>query len=313
MALKSRKNIYRGNEMYKNFEDIIAEAKKTGPYRLCVAAAEDKEVLKAVKEAQDLGFVEPILVGDEEKIRKYAEEIGMDGISVYHESTPEDSAAKAVSLVKEGNGDILMKGLVNTSVYMRAILSKEKGMRMGNLISMLAVYELEGYHKLLYCTDSGINTAPGLDDKKVILESALKAMKSMGIDMPKVGALAANEMVNSKVSATVDAQGLVDAVKTGEISKCIIEGPIAFDVAFSPYAAEHKGIDSKVTGDIDLLVFPNIETGNVLGKSWLHFNKAKWAGIVLGASSPVILSSRSDTAAIKINSIALACLASKED
>ncbi len=300
--------------MYKNFAEIIKEAKKeaknTGAYKLCVAAAEDKEVLKAVKTAVDMGFVHPILVGDETLIRKYAEEVKLGSYDLHHTNSPEASAEKAVALVKSGESDILMKGLVNTSVYMRAILAREVGMRTGNLISMLAVYELENYHKLIYCTDSGINTAPSLDEKKVILASALGAMKSMGIEVPKVAALAANEMVNPKVQASVDAAGLVEAVESGQVASCLIEGPIAFDVAFSKYAAEHKGIDSKISGDLDLLVFPNIETGNVLGKSWLHFGKAKWAGIVLGASSPVILSSRSDTAEIKINSIALACLAS---
>jgi len=299
--------------MYKNFEQIMQEAVKTGPYKVCVAAAGDKEVLKAVKAAQDLGFIEPVLVGVEETIHTYAKEIGMDQYQVHHVETPEEAAKKAVDIVGSGEGDILMKGLVNTSVYMRAVLNKETGLRAGQLISMMAVYEIPGYHKLLYATDSGINTAPNLKEKAVILESALGAMKSMGIENPKVAALAANEMVNPKMQATVDAQGLVNAVEVGLLPKCVIEGPIAFDVAFSNEAAEHKGIQSQVAGDVDLLVFPNIETGNVLGKSWLHFNNAKWAGIVLGASKPIILGSRSDTADIKINSIALACLASRED
>jgi len=215
--------------------------------------------------------------------------------------------------VKIGKADILMKGLVNTSIYMRGILNRENGLRTGRLISMLAVYEFEAYHKLIYCTDSGINNAPNLEEKKVILQNALDAMKGIGFNNPKVAALAANEMVSPSIQATVDADGLVEAVKRGEISPCLIEGPIAFDVAFSQYAAEHKGIISNISGDVDLLVFPNIETGNVLGKSWLHFNKAKWAGIVLGASRPIILGSRSDTADIKINSIALACLATNRE
>lgn len=299
--------------MYKDFDEIMKEAVKTGPYKVCVAAADDKEVLRAVKVAQDLGFVKPVLVGNEEAIKSYAGEIGLSEYKVHHAETHEAAAAKAVDLVRTGDGDILMKGLVNTSVYMRAILNKESGLRSGQLISMMAVYELPGYHKLLYATDSGINTAPDMKEKAVILESALGAMKRMGIEKPKVAALAANEMVNPKVQATVDAKGLVNAVEVGLVPDCIIEGPIAFDVAFSKEAAEHKGIESAVAGDVDLLVFPNIETGNVLGKSWLHFNKAKWAGIVLGASKPIILGSRSDTADIKINSIALACLASREE
>lgn len=297
--------------MLKDFKDLIEEVKATGVHTVSVAAAEDEELLLAVKEAMDLGFVKPILVGNEVKIRKITKKIGMGKVEVINSSTPEESATIAVKLVKNQKASVLMKGLVNTSVYMRAILNRENGLRTGKLISLMAVYQLPGYHKLLYCTDSGVNVAPDLEQKKDILSNALEAMKRIGVEEPKVAVLAANEMVDSKIPATVDAQGLVDYVRSGEAPSCTIEGPIAFDVAFDQTAALHKGIDSKISGDVDLLVFPNIETGNILGKSWLHFNRAKWAGIVLGASHPIILGSRSDTAEIKINSIALACLAAK--
>jgi phosphate butyryltransferase len=299
--------------MYKCFKDIVTEAAKRGPYKICVAAAGDLELLKAIKMAVDLNFIEPILVGDKNVIHQYIQQIGLSGAEIVSALSDEEAVAKAVEIVKIGKADILMKGLVNTSIYMRGILNRENGLRTGRLISMLAVYEFEAYHKLIYCTDSGINNAPNLEEKKVILQNALDAMKGIGFNNPKVAALAANEMVSPSIQATVDADGLVEAVKRGEISPCLIEGPIAFDVAFSQYAAEHKGIISNISGDVDLLVFPNIETGNVLGKSWLHFNKAKWAGIVLGASRPIILGSRSDTADIKINSIALACLATNRE
>lgn len=297
----------------KNFSDVIEKVKSQNPYIISVAAAEDKELLKAVKAAADMGFVKPVLVGDEAKINDIISEIDLKPLKVVAADSPEDAAAKAVKLVKDGEAEVLMKGLINTSVYMRAILNKENGLRTGRLISLLAVYEMPGYHKLLFCTDSGINVAPDLKQKKDILNNSLIAMKGMGFESPKVAALTANEMVDPKVLSTVDAQGLVDAVANGETENCTIEGPIAFDVAFSKHNAEHKGIDSKIAGDVDMLVFPNIETGNALGKSWLHFNNAKWAGIVLGASAPVILGSRSDTQEIKINSIALGCLASGRD
>lgn len=294
----------------KNFSEVIEKVKSLDPFVISVAAAEDKELLLAVKAASDMGFVKPVLVGDVQKINSICEEIGLVPHDVVAGESPEDSARVAVSLVKSGKAQVLMKGLVNTSVYMRAILNKENGLRTGRLISMLAVYDLPGYHKLLYCTDSGINVAPTLAQKKDILNNALIAMKGIGVTNPKVAALTANEMVDEKIQSTVDAKGLVDMVAAGDILPCTIEGPIAFDVAFSKHAAEHKGIDSKVSGDCDMLVFPNIETGNALGKSWLHFNNAKWAGIVLGATNPIILGSRSDTQEIKINSIALGCLAS---
>ncbi len=297
--------------MLKNFDDLLQQAKKLKKVKVSVAAAEDEAVLTAVKYASDLGFIDPIVVGDEEKIKSIASKIELKNYEVVNSTSAEESAKIAVKLVKENKAKVLMKGLVNTSVYLRAILNRENGLRSGRLLSLLAVYELPQYHKLLYCTDSGINVAPDLKQKKDIMTNALLSMKSIGIENPKTAILTANEMLDPKVQSTVDADALVKMVNNNEIPSCIAEGPIAFDVAFDEHAAKHKGIDSKIAGDVDLLVFPNIETGNVLGKSWLRFNNAKWAGIVLGATNPVILGSRSDTAEIKVNSIALACLDSQ--
>lgn len=295
--------------MIKDFTDLIAEVKLIGKSTICVAAADDKEVLKAVKIATDIGIVDSILVGDKEKIEMLAKEIGLTNFQVVHKDTSEEAALEAVKIVKSGRAKILMKGLVNTSVYMRALLNREYGLRTGRLLSLMAAYELPMYHKLIYCTDSGVNVNPNLEQKKEILTNTLLALQGIGLNMPKVAALTANEMVDPKIQSTVDADSLVKMVEEGEIPDCIIEGPIAFDVAFDKHAAEHKGIDSKISGDVDVLLFSNMETGNVLGKSWLHFNNAKWAGIILGASNPIVLGSRSDTAEIKVNSIALACLA----
>lgn len=295
----------------KDFDSLIEKVKLMDKSTVSVAAADDEEVLKAVKIASDLGFIESILVGNQEKIEAMVKDIGLRNYEIVHADTPEEAALEAVKIVKSGRAQVLMKGFVNTSVYMRAILNREFGLRTGRLLSLLAVYDIPEYHKLLFCTDSGVNVSPNLQQKKDILTNTLLATKSMGLDMPKVAALTANEMVDPKIQATLDANALVEMVGKGEIPECIIEGPIAFDVAFDKGAAEHKGIDSKIAGDVDVLMFSNMETGNALGKSWLHFNKAKWAGIILGGSNPVVLGSRSDTAEIKVNSIALACLASK--
>lgn len=296
--------------MIKDFKELIEVVKKLDPFTVSVAVAEDEAVMTAVRDAAKIGFIFPILVGDQAKIDKIALKIGFDNYRVVHCEDSDVAVRKAVELVRNKEADVLMKGLVNTSVYMRAILDKEVGLRTGRLLSLLAVYELPMYHKLLYCTDSGINVAPNLNQKKEMLYNALTAMKRIGVENPKAAFLTANEMVDPKIPSTTDAAALVEAVSSGELPSCIAEGPIAFDVAFDKHAAEHKGIDSKVAGDVDLLLFPNIEAGNVLGKSWLTLDHAKWAGIVLGAAAPVILGSRSDTPEIKINSIALACLAS---
>ena len=295
--------------MIKDFQDLLSQVKKVSPRRVSVAAAEDEAVLLAVKEAAAMGFMKPVLVGNTENIKAICTKIGLENAEVIAAASEAEAMERAVSLVHNKEADVLMKGLVNTAVYMRGVLNKEYGLRTGRQLSLLAVYELPQYHKLLYCTDSGINVAPDLAQKKVILTSALEAMHNLGMSNPKTAVLTANEMVDPKVVSTVDAAALVEMVQKGEIPSCIAEGPIAFDVAFDKHAAEHKGIQSQIAGDVDLLMFPNIEAGNILGKSWLHFNGAKWAGIVLGAAAPVILGSRSDTPEIKINSIALACLA----
>lgn len=297
--------------MIRDFDDLLNQAKSIERVTVSVAAAEDEAVLKAIKYAVDLGFVKPILVGDKNKIELIARNIELTDYEVVNCDSPEESVKKAVELVKTKKAKVLMKGLVNTSTYLRGILNKEDGLRTGRLLSLLAVYELPQYHKLLYCTDSGINVTPYLKQKQEIMTNALLSMSSMGIKNPKTAILTANEMADPKVQSTMDALELVKMVREGQIPECIVEGPIAFDVAFDEQAAKHKGIESKIAGDVDLLVFPNIEAGNILGKSWLRFNNAKWAGVVLGATNPIILGSRSDTAEIKVNSIALACLASQ--
>jgi phosphate butyryltransferase len=298
--------------MLKNLNEAVERACSREPFIVSVAAATDRELLLAVKAAVDLGFIRPVLTGDPKTIDRLCGEIGLKPLEILPAPSDEEAVGVAVGAVRSGRAQVLMKGLVNTSVYMRGILNKEHGLRSGRLLSMMAVYEVPHYHKLLYCSDSGINVAPNLDQKKDILTNLLVATKAIGLDCPKVAVLTANEMVDPKIASTTDAASLVAAVQNGEIASglpCVIEGPIAFDVAFDPHAAAHKNIASEITGDVDLVIFPNMEAGNILGKSWIHLCGSRWAGIVLGAAAPVILGSRADTPEIKLNSIALACLA----
>ena len=301
--------------MLKNFDEVQERVRSIRePYIVSVAAAEDKELLLAVKTAAELGFVRPVLTGDPKAVGEICADIGLKPLDILEAHGEEEAVAVAVKSVREGGAQVLMKGLVNTSIYMRGILNKEQGLRTGRLLSMMAVYEAPGYHKLVYCSDSGINVAPNLEQKKDILKNILLATKSIGLETPKVAALTANEMVDPKIQSTVDAAGLVEYAASGALGAelpCVIEGPIAFDVAFDPHAAAHKKIDSKITGETDIVIFPNMEAGNIMGKSWIHLCKCRWAGIVLGATHPVILGSRADTPEIKLNSIALACLAAR--
>lgn len=297
--------------MLRDFQDLIQKVKRIDQSTVAVAAANDEAVLEAVKMATDLGFIQSVLVGDEIEIKAIANKIGLTNYEVIHAESDEEASLEAVKLVSSGKADLVMKGLVNTSVYMRAVLNREYGLRTGNLLSLMAVYDLPDYHKLIYVSDSGVNVAPDLQDKKSILTNLINAMKNMGIEEPKIGVLTANEKVDKSNPATVEAATLVEMMREGDIPHCLLEGPISFDIAFDPEAAAHKGVNSQISGDLDGLLFSNMETGNVLGKSWLYFNKAQWAGVILGGSRPVILGSRSDTAEIKLNSIALGCLISQ--
>ena len=299
--------------MLRNFTELLQKAALGRKYRVCVAAAEDPEIIAALKLAADLGFVEAIAVGNEARLTTLTKEAGISGCRVVSCDTPGECASLAVKMVRSGEADVLMKGTLNTSDYLRAILNKESGLRNGPLLSALAVYEVKEYHKLIFCSDSGMNTAPTLEQKAGILDNALRAMRRLGFDRPNVAALTANESVDPKVPSTTDAKALADMAGRGETLPCALEGPIAFDVAFSREAAAHKGIASRISGEVDLILAPNIETGNALGKSWLTLNKAKWAGVILGTTHPVVLGSRSDTADVKVNSIALACLLANEE
>lgn len=294
--------------MIKNFQHLAEQAQQKGPVAIAVAAAQDREVLEALKIAADRGLAKPILVGDEAAIRPLLAEVGLPAdLRILHEPDLDQAALKAASLVRQGEAQILMKGLINSSNFLKGALNADCGLRSGRQLSHLAAFEIPGEPKLVFHTDGGMNVAPGLPEKKQILANALEALKTMGIEKPCVAALTANEQVNPKVPSTVDADGLVQAVQAGEVPACIIEGPIALDVAVSQEAAKHKGIKSEVSGRVDIFLVPSIEAGNLLGKSLVFYAKAKIAGVILGATHPMVLTSRSDNAEAKVNSIVLAC------
>lgn len=294
--------------MYCNYQQVLEAAKARGPAVISVAAAQDAEVLEAVKLAYDAGLAKAILVGDAELIKPMAETAGLPkDIEIIDEPDIAKAVLKAVSLVHHGNAKILMKGLVNSSEFLKAVLNKEEGLRTGRLLSHLAVFEIPGQQRLLFVTDGGMNIAPSLTEKKDILVSAILALNEMGIAEPNVAILTANELVNPKMPATVDAKALADMSRAGELPPAIVEGPIALDVAVSAEAAAHKKIASRIAGKVDLMLVPNIETGNAIGKTLIYYAQAKMAGLVLGAANPVVMTSRAETAEGKLNSIALAC------
>jgi phosphate butyryltransferase len=262
-------------------------------------------VLQAAAQARDIADF--ILVGDYDKIHAAAEGAGADisGMEIIHEADDSEACRRAVQLTARGGARALMKGLADTSVIMRAVLDKDAGMRTGRLLSHLAVFEVPTYHKLLFVTDAAINIAPDTEAMKEIILNAAEAVASLGIASPKAALLAAKEKADPRMPATVDAARLAEMYIGGGPGGCILDGPLALDNAISGESAKIKGIESPVAGDADILVCPDIEAGNILYKALAFLAGAKNGGVVLGASRPVILTSRADSANSKYISIAL--------
>lgn len=296
--------------MIKSFVDLISLAQEKGKKRLSVAVAEDKPVLEAVKAAVDLNIVQPILVGDKLKIEEISKEIGLDlsNVEIIDEKDGVLAARKATELVSSEKADILMKGLIDTSIIMKQVLDKEIGLRTGRIISHVAVFDVKTYHKIFLVTDAAMNISPDLDQKKGIIENSVELAHALGIDIPKIAVVAAKEKVSPKMEATVHAKELADMNSNNQIKDCIVEGPFALDNAISKEAAEHKGIKSVVAGDADILLMPDIEAGNVLYKSLTFLAGSKSAGIILGAKAPIVLTSRADSQEAKLHSIVLGVL-----
>ncbi len=292
----------------KSISTFLEMAKAGTKRRIAVAAAEDEPVLMAVKNAMDEGIVTPILVGDEQSIRTISASIGfkLDGIEIINDPKPASASKKAVALIKEGKAEILMKGLVGTADLLKAVLDKENGLRKGATISHIAFFESPYYHKLFLVTDAAMNVAPEFKDKVAIIENAVDAYHRLGIPKPKVSVLGAVEVINEKMEATVHAGMLTMMNRRGQIKGCEIDGPFALDNAVSKEACHHKKIETEVGGDSDILVCPDIEAANVLYKCLNFLGGAESAAVIMGASVPIVLTSRADSEKTKLNSIALA-------
>jgi phosphate butyryltransferase len=298
----------------KTIAELVETARKSGRKRIALAAAQEASALEAVVDAWAQGLVEPILLGDRAAIESLGSELGLDlsRFELVQVKDPAQAAAEAVRLVRTGDADVLMKGIIDTSVLLKAAFNKESGINAGTLASHVAVMEVASYHKLLFVTDAAINIAPDLRAKLEIISNAVRAARSLGVSMPKVALLAAVEKVNyEKMPCTVDAAIIAQMARRGQILGCIVDGPLALDNAVSAESALVKKIVSEVAGDADILVAPGIEAGNILYKCLLDLGGAKGAGIVMGAAAPIVLTSRSDSAETKLASIAFAALASR--
>ncbi|MCK5808398.1 bifunctional enoyl-CoA hydratase/phosphate acetyltransferase [bacterium] len=288
--------------------DLITLAKSGETKRMAVAAAADKPVLEAVFKAMSEKIVKPILVGDKKEIEEISKELNqsLDGIDIIDEKLPKQAVAIAVALIREGKADILMKGLVSSADLLRGVLNKEKGLRKGSTISHVALFEIPTYHKLLAVTDAAMNVAPNFKEKVAIVNNTVELFHKLGVKQPKVAVVAAVETVNEKMEATVHAAMLTSMCKRNQIKGCILDGPLAVDNAVSKEACDHKGIVSEVGGDSDIIVCPDIEAANVMYKTLNFLAGAKAAAVIMGASVPIVLTSRADTNEAKHFSIALA-------
>ncbi|GAB6106210.1 bifunctional enoyl-CoA hydratase/phosphate acetyltransferase [Fusibacter bizertensis] len=294
--------------MIKKLDELLAAAKKGKTMNLVVAAAQDEDVLSAICKAAEENLVNPILVGDKTEIEKIAEKDGLDLKNyVIHDVTDLTEAAKfSVKLVSEGKGDFLMKGLIDTSILLKAALDKEIGLRTDRLLSHVMIYDVPYYHKLIYLTDGGMNIEPSYEEKVKITENAIDVCRALGNKEIKVAVIAAKEKVNEKMPTTVDARKLQELCRTGSFGNdVIVEGPLALDLAISKEAAEVKKFKSEIAGDTDILIVPTIEVGNGIGKTLTYLAGAESAGIIMGAKVPIVLVSRADSYQAKLNSIAL--------
>lgn len=296
---------------YKTFKDVIAEARKRPPVKMSIAAANDRDVLEAVKAAAELGIIEPFLVGDPQKIFRLAIELNfpIEELPVYPAYTENENSFLAAKLASDGHVQAIMKGFVNSTPFLKGVLHKDLHLKTGRVISHLSVFEIPGAKRLISMTDGGINVAPDFQQKKQIILNAVEFLGRIGVEEPRTAILAANERVSEKMPVTVEADHLAMLIRKESRLPLIIEGPLPLDLAISRESLLHKGLDSELEGQSDLLIVPTIEAGNLLGKAITYFAGGTMAGIVLGAKVPLVLNSRSDSVDAKLASIALAVAA----
>jgi phosphate butyryltransferase len=302
--------------MLTGFDQIFEELRGRGSRKRMVAAwGVDGHTVAAAGKAVEAGIVDVTLVGDEAMIAKACNEEGIDVASFTIVQNPDEmsSVAQAVQMVREGQGDFLMKGLCSTDKFLRAILNKETGLLPPKgTLSHCTVLEIPQYHKLLFVGDVAVIPAPDFKQKQVILDYIVRTAKAVGVDKPKVAVIAATEQVLPSQPATIEAAMLAKMADRGQIKGCIVDGPLALDVAIDKESVEIKGLVSPVAGDADCLLFPNIESGNVFYKSNSKLVPGvRQAGILVGAKVPCVLSSRADSIDTKLNSIAIAAMSAR--
>ncbi len=290
----------------KHFDELLKHIEDYPIRKVVVAAAQDPYVIQAVAEAGEKSIAESILVGDETEIRSIAEsaEVSLEGMPIIDEVDPVRAVSVAVQIVSSGEADILMKGYIHTDDFLRGVLNREYGLRTGSIMSHVFIAEISDMNRLLFITDGAMNVKPDLEQKAAILLNAVHLANIFGVSNPKVAVLAAVELVNPAMPATVEAACLAKMAERNQyVPSCTVEGPLAMDNAVSLIAAKHKKISGPVAGQADILLVPNIESGNMLVKSIVYLGAHRLMGLLVGAKAPVVLTSRADTTESKLLSI----------
>ena len=297
--------------MTKSFDDLLAKVSQCSKKTVAVACAQDDAVLEAVKAAKERGIADAILVGNEAEIKTIARTLKMhiNEYKIINVEDPVEAARTAVKLVHDGEADMYMKGLIDTKTFLKSVLDKEVGLRTDKTLSHVCVFEIKGVDHLLFLSDVAFVPYPDLATKANIIKNTVEIAHACGVECPKVAPIAAVEVVNPKMPCTVEADELTKMNENGEITGCIVDGPLSLDLAIEPQASFHKGTtDRKIVGDADVLLFPDIHAGNITYKCLVHTAECKNGNILTGTSAPVILTSRSDEFEVKVNSIALAAI-----
>ncbi|WP_026558869.1 phosphate butyryltransferase [Bacillus sp. J37] len=295
-------------------ENLLIEAANIKGQSVAVASAEDEEVIEAVAEAINRDLAHFMLFGQKDEIELLLDKKGIkkEMVQIIQARSQQQAAELAVRAVHQNEASVLMKGHIPTSILLKAVLNKEYGLRTGRVLSHVAMFDIPGFSKAVFVTDAAMNIEPDLQQKEQIVVNAVNVARSIGVSVPKVAAIAAVEVVNPSMKATLDASALTMMYKRGQIQNCVIDGPLALDNAVSLLAAQHKGIKSEVAGQVDILLVPSIEAGNVLYKSLIYFAKAKVGAVIAGAKAPIVLTSRSDSSESKLYSLALALCSSEK-
>ncbi len=297
--------------MSKSFDDLLSKVSAVNTKKVSVACAQDSAVLEAVDVAKKKGIADAILVGDKAKMESIAKEMNIDlsQFEIIDEPDMIAAAHKAVELVHNGKADMYMKGIIDTKNFLKSVLDKEVGLRTDKTLSHVCVFEIKGHEGLLFLSDVAFIPYPTLDDKVAIINNTVEIAQACGIAEPKVAPVAAVEVVNPKMPATVEADELTKMCAEGKISGCIVDGPLSLDLAIDREAAKHKGAEGrKIVGDADVILFPDIHAGNLVYKTLTHLCDCKNGNIMTGTKAPVILTSRSDSTEVKVNSLALAAI-----